>query len=57
MASSWAQRPRLWRGLRVALSLDDQVVCRLVAACGGTVEAELSEWTTHLVFRTPDSES
>lgn len=57
-------RPRFFEGCVLVLcgviplgcDLADQVICRLVVACGGTVEAELSERTTHLVFRTPDSE-
>lgn len=32
-------------------ALDEHVVCRLVRACGGEVEDELSARTTHLIFR------
>lgn len=36
--------------------ITEHVVCRLVIACGGEVEEELSERSTHLIFRRPRTE-
>lgn len=57
-------RPNFLRGCVFAFSglflrgapLAEQVLCRLVLACGGRVEEELSGATTHLVFRRPRTE-
>jgi hypothetical protein len=59
-----ASRPRIFAGCVFAFSgvfprgvaLGEQVVCRLVAELGGAVEDELSERTTHLIFRRPRTE-